>query len=110
MFIGCRKIKKPEFREVFREGKTVKGDFIVLKILKNKKNYSRPACVVSLGVSKLATKRNKIKRRIREALRGLSPIIRNGYDIIVITRPKILEKNFSEIKEEIYRLLSNKIN
>ena len=62
--------------------------------------------MVSKKISKKAVIRNKVKRRLREAVRIILPRIKPCYDIIFFTRPGIEQKDFSEIKEAVSNLLS----
>ncbi len=51
-------------------------------------------------------RRNRLKRQLKEIIRRwLSPLIRQGYDIVIITRPWINSLNFYEIKENLLSLL-----
>ena len=61
--------KNKDFEQIFKKGKSVKGDFLLLKIVKNKLNKNRFAAIVSQKVSKKAIIRNKIRRRIAEIIR-----------------------------------------
>jgi ribonuclease P protein component len=44
-----------------------------------------------------AVVRNRIKRRLREAIRQVYPRLALGYDLIVIARAPILEAEFAQI-------------
>jgi len=51
-------------------------------------------------------RRNRLKRQLKEIIRRwLSPLIRQGYDIVIIARPWINSLNFYEIKENLLSLL-----
>lgn len=52
-----------------------------------------------------AVKRNKIKRRLRQAVHELSPIILNEYDLLVIARQDIRTKDFSQIKNSVLHVM-----
>lgn len=99
--------KKKDFERVFRKGKGVKGNFLVLKILEKKENKEEPrfGFIVSQKVSKKATLRNKIKRRLREAVRKNLKFLKKGIDGIFIALPGIKDKDFQKIKEEVEFLL-----
>ena len=56
--------------------------------LPNQAKTPRFAFVVSTQVDKRATKRNRIKRLMREAARHLLPQIRGSIDAILIARSK----------------------
>ena len=51
-------------------------------------------------------KRNKIKRQLKEIIRRwFSPLIKTGYDIVIIARPWINSLNFYEIKKDLHQIL-----
>jgi ribonuclease P protein component len=99
-----RLTKESEFQEVFKNGRSVSGEFVWLKYKKNNMNSARAGFVVGLKVSKKATERNKIKRRLRSAFRYFLKEA-SGYDIIVGVKPEIKEKKFSEIVRVLKNLL-----
>lgn len=54
---------------LFRNGKTVRGEFISLKYVASKSDDYRLAVIVSKKVSKKAVVRNRIRRRVYEIIR-----------------------------------------
>jgi ribonuclease P protein component len=58
---------------VYQKGNSVRGHNVSLKYLPNQLERSRLAVVVSKKVTKSAPKRNRIRRRMYEAYRTLSP-------------------------------------
>ena len=99
-----RLTKKKDFERVFRQGKGLKEEFLVIKALDNNLSVSRFGFIVSKKISKKAVLRNKIKRRLRELAQMKLNQIRQGIDIVVIASSGIGEKNFGEIEE-----ISNKL-
>ncbi|RJR30647.1 ribonuclease P protein component, partial [Candidatus Parcubacteria bacterium] len=61
--------KDREFGRILRNSKIFYTPLLRLKIKKNSLGYNRFAVVVSAKISKKATVRNKIRRRIYEILR-----------------------------------------
>lgn len=97
-----------DFKRVFAGGRFVRdnaNNIIVAKIIKNDLLFSRFAFIVSNKVSKRAVKRNKIKRRMREAVRTKMLLIKNGYDIVFIANSQIVKKSYSDINEAVEKLL-----
>lgn len=96
--------KKRDFERVFKEGKGFREDFLFLKLVKNNLKFSRFGFVVSGKVSKKAVLRNKIKRKLREAVRIKLVKIKKGFDglLVVLTEKEI--KKFPEIERIIDRL------
>lgn len=105
-----RLARKKDFERVFREGKNFKEDFLVLKIVKGhhpptaRQKMTRFGIIVSQKISKKATLRNKIKRRIGEIIRLKIKKIKKGADIIIIAIPGLETKDFWEIEETLNKL------
>lgn len=97
--------KENDFRAIYRHGRTIKGDFIDLRFVRNKVNSCRFGFVVSLSVSKKATLRNKIKRHFSEAIAGLVSQIKSSNDILFIAKPKIVGQAQKEIKKDIENVI-----
>ena len=100
-----RLTKKKDFDAVFKEGKIVKSGFLLFKTAKNHLKESRFGFIVSKKVSSKATVRNKIKRRLREAVFTKLKDIKNPQDVIIIALAGIEKKEFSEIQETINNYL-----
>ncbi len=93
--------KKKDFEKIFKEGKSFKEKFLIIKFLSNNLGYSRFGFIVSQKISKKAVLRNKIKRRMTEAVRGEIKGFKKGIDAIFIALPGIENQKFLEIKEII---------
>ncbi|MBA7496102.1 Ribonuclease P protein component [subsurface metagenome] len=98
-------MKKKDFDNVFKKGKSKAGKLVFLKMLKNNLEANRFGIIVSTKISKKAVHRNKIKRRIREIIRQAG--IETGFDIVVVAKPKIINKNYQEIKNDLENLFQN---
>lgn len=97
--------KKKDFEKVAGKGRAAAGGFLVLKFVENGLDISRVGFVVSKKISNKAVIRNKVKRRLRSAIRALLPQLRQGYDLVFFSRPSIESKDFQEIKEAVDELL-----
>ena len=93
--------KDKDFNRILRKGKRFNEEILSLIILKNKLKETRIGLVVSKKISKKAVVRNKTKRRIYSLIRGKLLNIKNGFDLLIITKPKIKDKNFFEINKII---------
>ena len=98
--------KKKEFERVFKRGKGLKEDFLVLKLVKNNLPQSRFGFIVGTKFSKIATLRNKLKRRLRELIRTKIEEIKTGYDIVLIAQPGLEERDFWELEEITNKIFS----
>lgn len=98
--------KNKEFDQVFQAGHSFFGIFLGIKVIKNEKNTNKFGVLVGLKISKLAVKRNLVKKRIKSVLEKENKNLKQGYNIVVITKPEIINQNYQEIKEEISRGLN----
>ncbi len=92
--------KKKEFDLVFKKGKSTYSPFLLLKYADNGLPLSRFGIIVSNKVSKKATKRNLIKRRLREIIRLNQPKIKKGFDFVIIVSPKIINEKGKVLKSQ----------
>jgi len=98
--------KKKDFERVFKKGKGLKEDFLILKMSKNNLSQSRFGFIVGTKISKKAVLRNKLKRRLRELVRGKIEKIKKGFDIIFIAQPGLENRDFWELEEILNRIFS----
>lgn len=99
-----RLTKDKEFQKVFKEGKKIWINSLLLIIyLPNELGFRRMGIVVPKKIKK-PTKRNKVKRWIREIFRRNKDIFPQG-DLIIIPHPKILELDFNYIKDTVIKKL-----
>lgn len=94
-----RLTKKKDFDLVFKNGESIKNGFLICKAVKNNLKESRFGFVVSKKISNKATVRNKVKRRLREAVSNVLKDIKKPKDLVVIALPGIEKKEFLEIQE-----------
>ncbi|MCX6720067.1 MAG: ribonuclease P protein component, partial [Candidatus Staskawiczbacteria bacterium] len=92
---------KKDFEVIFRKGINFKNSLFILKFLKNDLGKNRFGFVVSQKVSKKAVIRNKVRRRLVEAVKKENEKIKIGTDLVFIALPGIEKKEFSEIKEAL---------
>lgn len=94
--------KEKDFEKVFKQGKTVKAGLLFLKILKTENDYNRIGLSVSKKISNKAVVRNKVKRRLREAVRAeLKKSNFLGQDIVIVALPAIQKAGYPQIKSDI---------
>lgn len=98
------RLKRADFTNIFKKGKTAYGRVAFLKFKKNNKGTCRFGVVVGLRVSKKAIIRNKIKRQIKEIVKGYFKNIKPEIDIIIVTKPLIVGERYKYIKEELEKL------
>ncbi|HSA07132.1 MAG TPA: ribonuclease P protein component [Candidatus Gastranaerophilales bacterium] len=99
-----RLTKSREFAYIYRIRKSVANSLLILYVGNIKQNKAMPTkvgFVVGKKVHKRAVKRNKIKRRVREAYRELRKAqefkLKDYKHLIFIARPAIIESDYSQI-------------
>lgn len=93
---------------VYRSGKTVRGEFFALKYSDSRKDDYRLAVVVSRKVSKSAVVRNRIRRRIYETIRLLKKESQQPWMsdmVITIFDERIATMPTDLLRESIEKLL-----
>ena len=71
-------------RFVYQHGQTVRGPLTSIKYIENsRRDHYRLAVVISKKVSKSAVVRNRIRRRLYEAVRGLEDQLTKPHDIVI---------------------------
>jgi ribonuclease P protein component len=101
--------KDKDFKKVYKFGSGAKSRFFTLRALKNKLNVSRFGFVVDLQVSKKATVRNLLKRRMRAIVRENLSGLRQGYDVVIRVKKEAVDKEFTELKNDL-EFLFKKVN
>lgn len=93
--------KEKDFKAVFEKNKSYYGSSLGLKVRKNQNETKRFGFLVGGKVSKRATERNLVKRRLKYAISSKLGQIKTGQDFVVISFPVILNKKYQEIEKEI---------
>ena len=93
-------------RYTYQHGKTIRDSKISLVFASNARNRQRYGVVVSKKVLKSAVGRNRIRRRVYEAIRAEQPKIQQPVDCIFIVYTKeIANIDFRELRSLIHDLL-----
>lgn len=95
---------KARFRQVRQNGASQTGPCLVLCYLSNGEPLSRCGFTVSRRIGG-AVERNRVRRRMSEAVRLLWDGVAPGWDLVWIARPGIQEAEFSELQSTCARLL-----
>lgn len=93
-----RLVKDKDFDRVFKKGNYFSNEFIALKAVKNNLKISRFGFIVSLKISKKSIIRHRVRRRIQEIIRLNLLKIKPGFDAIILVRPGIIDKTYSQIE------------
>ncbi len=89
-------------RYVYQKGKTIRRPKMSLVFVENKRGFTRIAVVVSKKIDKTAIGRNRIRRRVYEAVRLNFDYVPKKHDYIFIIYSKDIKKmNFKDLEEMI---------
>ena len=93
---------KAQFEAVHRRGKSWAAPSLVLRLLPNGLDLNRFGFLVSKRVG-IAVVRNRVKRRIREAIRLVH--LKTGWDVVFIARSPAAQADYHRLKNEVDGLL-----
>lgn len=92
--------KNPEFRLVYRRGKSTSTPLLVLYIMKNNKGINRIGISVSKKVGKSVV-RSRVKRLISESVRLNKNDLKQGYDLVFVARSASNDKCYKDIEKSV---------
>lgn len=79
--------KEKDFGRVFKNSRPISTEHLSIRArMIGGDKPVRFGFVISNKVNKLATRRNALKRQLREIARGLISELRTGYDVVVVVR------------------------
>lgn len=103
--------KNNEFRLVYRRGKSISNELLVLYLFKNNKNryddknlFNRIGISVSKKVGNSVV-RSRAKRLILESYRLNCNDLIKGYDLVFIARGKIKDRPYKDVEKSLINLL-----
>ena len=97
-----------DFEKVKNEGEFYQSKYFALLVVNRKDDQcSKIGFVVSKKVSKLAVKRNKVKRMLRNIVSGNLANIVAGYDLVFLGKKIILSSDKKDIQKQVTKTLSS---
>ena len=100
--------KLDDFENVRHNGRFFKTEnFTFTSFDRKDKEPSRFGIVVSKKVAMKATKRNKIKRQIRDVLRKNITGMKNGFDFVISAKPSIIHAAHAKIQNDLEECLKD---
>ena len=100
------RLKNEDIKKVVSLGKSVSGNFLSVKFIRNNIGRLRFTIIVSNKISGKSVERNLLRRRIREIIRQSGKYNETNFDLVILTTGNILNKS----REEIKRVLEATIN
>lgn len=97
--------KESEIKKVFKEGKSKKEGFLILKTIKGNFKESRFGFIVSKKIAKKSSVRNRIKRQLRAIVQLKIKKIKPGTDNLIIALSGIENNKFGKTKEDLEKIL-----
>ncbi len=95
-----------DFKRVRRTGKSYAHPLAILVVSPNDLTISRFGVTAGRALGN-AVRRNRAKRRLREALRRFIPRIASGQDVVLIARPALNDASWSEVLNALATLLEH---
>ena len=96
--------KRNQFRKVYKNGRPVKSENFKLISLPNEFAYNRIGLSIESKKIPLSNKRVKVKRLLREIYRQNKPLLKPGFDMVVIAGSGTHKLGFEKTKDEMLYL------
>ncbi len=93
----------PQFSRVFDEGAVLVGKYVVVHYRRRRSGVLRIGCAAGKKLGG-AVVRNRLRRRLREALRTLCAC-GSAADVVLLARASTDSVEFTRLRREIYTLL-----
>lgn len=99
-----RLTSRETFADLKKSGRKDQSNSFALLYKENNQTSCRFGIIVSNRISKKATERNLVKRRLREIFFKLLPCLSGNFDFLFLTKTDIINKNMSEMEKEVFDL------
>jgi ribonuclease P protein component len=92
-----------DFRRLRETGQAYHHAWLLLSRAKGGTPHNRYGVITAKRLGN-AVIRNRVRRRLKEALRLLHPRLKQGYDLVLIARPAITGQSFAAIQRIVLML------
>lgn len=99
------RLPKLKILKTLKKGKKIEQNLFRVKFLPSRAANSRFSVIVSTKVATKAVARNRIRRQIFEIIRLNQGVTKGTFDIVLISKAKITEAKFENIKDTIIKIL-----
>ena len=93
-----------DFQALQERGSIRSHPLLSARVLRTDLGSTRFAMATSKALGS-AVVRNRVRRRLREAIRALLPSMRPGWDVLVIARPALVRADYGALQAALARLL-----
>ena len=101
----AEEVKRKDFFHIYRNGSRYRGKGFVLIYLSNNLQFSRMAVVASKKVGN-AVVRNRLKRRFKALFRTNKGLLKDSYDLVVITEKRIGRYPWRAVQRDFIKALT----
>lgn len=108
MLAGHKRLKRGEIEYLMRKGEQSTSTLFLLRHSENQENFSKYCVIISRKIDNKAVARNRVRRRIQEAIRTIDKDLsaKKHLNILIVPKKQITAKDFSEIKADLSSILT----
>jgi len=92
------------FRRLYAKGKNAAQPTLAVYARRNGLDHNRLGLTVGVKVGK-AVRRNKVRRRVREAYRIHEDQMERGWDLVVVARTRSVYSPYAQLERDLLRAL-----
>jgi ribonuclease P protein component len=97
--------RPPDFAALQERGTMRSHPLLAARILRTNLETTRFGMATGRVLGS-AVVRNRVRRRIREALRALGPSIQPGWDVLLVARPALVDADYETLVKTLRRQLA----